>query len=90
MPSREVRSFGCAFISRQIGPEGPAPLQLRDRPSQRLKAKSQKPTPDTRLPAIQLFDFLVLRRLLEIAAPGPNYLVLEHAILRPNDGPMEA
>jgi len=32
----------------------------------------------------------VLRRFLEIAAPGPNYLVLEHAILEPNDGPMEA
>ena len=46
--------------------------------------------PDTRFPAIQLFDFLVLRRFLEIAAPGPNYLVLEHAILEPNDGPMEA
>jgi hypothetical protein len=27
---------------------------------------------------------------LEIAAPGPNYSVLKHAILEPNDGPMEA
>jgi hypothetical protein len=27
---------------------------------------------------------------LEIAAPGPNYLVLKHAILEPNDGPTEA
>ena len=70
------------------GPEGSAPLRLRDRPSQRLKAKSQ--SPDTPIPAIQLFDFLVLRRFLEIAAPGPNYLVLEHAILEPNDGPTEA
>jgi hypothetical protein len=40
--------------------------------------------------AIQLFDLWVLRRLLEIAAPGPNYLVLKHAILEPNDGPTEA
>jgi hypothetical protein len=37
-----------------------------------------------------LFDLWVLRRLLEIAAPGPNYLVLKHAILEPNDGPTEA
>jgi hypothetical protein len=27
---------------------------------------------------------------MEIAAPGPNYSVLKHAILEPNDGPMEA
>jgi len=46
--------------------------------------------PNTRFPAIQLFDLWVLRRFLEIAAPGPNYLVLKHAILEPNDGPTEA
>jgi hypothetical protein len=33
---------------------------------------------------------LVLRRSLEIAAPGPDYFVLEHAILEPNGGPTEA
>src|SRR6185312_6277079 len=57
------------------------------------KAKSQRlraGLPDTLLPVIQLSDLWVLRRLLETAAPGPNYLVLKHAILEPNDGPMEA
>jgi hypothetical protein len=49
-----------------------------------------RPIPDTLLPVIQLFDLWVLRRLLETAAPGPNYLVLKHAILEPNGGPMEA
>jgi hypothetical protein len=58
------------------------------------RAKGQEPktsfAPDTLFPAIQLFDFWVLRRFLEIAAPGPNYPVLEHAILEPNGGPTEA
>jgi hypothetical protein len=57
----------------------------------RAKANGQEPiSPDTLLPTIQLFDLWVLRRFLEIAAPGPNYFVLKHAILEPNGGPMEA
>ena len=54
------------------------------------RAKSQRPRadlPDTRFPATQLFDLWVLRRFLEIAAPGPYYLVLKHAILEPNEWP---
>ena len=58
------------------------------------QAKGQEPkaalSPDTLLPAIQLFDLWVLRRFLEIAAPGPYYFVLKHAILEPNGGPTEA
>jgi hypothetical protein len=36
--------------------------------------------------SIQLFDCGCCDDCLEIAAPGPNYLVLEHAIREPNGG----